>query len=35
MESSNKLEFLDVCVTRTSSNEVETSIYKKATNTNI
>ena len=31
----NKLAFLDVCVTRISKNEIETSLYRKAANTNI
>ena len=35
LELDNKLEFLDVCVTRINKNEIETSVYKKATNTNI
>ena len=35
LELDNKLVFLDVCVTRIDKDEIETSVYRKATNTNI
>ena len=35
LELDNKLAFLDVCVTRINKNKIETSVYRKATNTNI
>ena len=35
LELDNKLAFLDVCVTRTNKNEIETSVYRKAANTSI
>ena len=31
----NKLAFLDLCVTRINKNEIETSLHRKAANTNI
>ena len=35
LESNNKLAFLDVSARRTNDNKVETSVYRKATCTNI
>ena len=35
LESYNKLAFLDVSARRTNDNKVETSVYRKATSTNI
>ena len=35
LESNNKLAFLDVSARRTNDNKVETSVYRKATYTNI
>ena len=35
LELDNKLAFLDVCVSRINKNEIETSVYRKAANTNI
>ena len=35
VELGNKLAFLDVCVTRINKNEIQTSVYRKVTNTNI
>ena len=35
LELDNKLAFLDVCVTRINKSKIETSVYRRATNTNI